>query len=125
MPHPAMRCKNDGKLLVIRDMKSERQRLNRLIYCKICNKNSMMYAFYCDSCFNCYCLGCGRNMVECIQTSSGKLCVNGHKLEWILDSPNDQQLYQCSICKNTYDCGCLYCKTDDLKYCLNDIKALN
>ena len=125
MPHPGMRCRNEGNLLSIESMSDRRSNPRNILQCKVCKSLTMKYAYACNECSYCFCLKCGRSIADYIQIASGKLCQNGHSIKWMCNSPDGEEIYECSICNKYYDYGFFYCEKDEFKYCLEDIKSLN
>ena len=125
MAHPGMRCRNDGDLLSIANVTKDKHRLRKIIQCKACRNQRMIYGYFCEKCAYCFCLKCGRSIADYIQTASGKLCSKGHKIEWMSKSPDGEEIYECSHCKEYFDYGFFYCNIDKIQICLKDIQAYN
>ena len=124
MSHPGLRCRNDNTLLSIEELKPIGDKIRKIIKCKVCKKDSK-YGYCCKICGYCFCLKCGRSIADYIQTASGKLCSKGHKIEWMSKSPDGEEIYECSHCKEYFDYGFFYCNIDKIQICLKDIQAYN
>ena len=124
MQHPGMRCATNGDPLILAEIELQMGRNMNMVSCKACNTFKMKYGYFCRKCRDCYCLSCGNTIAKQILESTGKLCKNGHAIEWST-SPIIDDTYFCSVCKQYFACGVFFCSGCEDYYCPKDINSLN
>lgn len=124
MPHPGLRCAEDGEMLVLADISSYNAKNKGAVSCRCCNTFNIKYGYYCIQCRYCYCLICGGDISKFIQSTTGKLCKDGHMITWS-SNPIEGDTYKCEICQKYFACGVFSCLICEISYCLNDVKSLN
>ena len=120
--HPGIMCKKKH-LFQLQSIKRLRKHKEKWIYCLMCDKANMKYAYGCKSCEDCICLECLRNLVGIIRRFTSSLCPKGHKYLW--NPANEPLKPTCQYCQNSLNFSGFFCGICNHSVCYECIQYPN
>ncbi|OMJ70388.1 hypothetical protein SteCoe_31634 [Stentor coeruleus] len=122
--HPGLKCRKNHDLKTIK-IDSVKKKSGKWYICMKCDNISMNYGYLCTICCECYCLGCGDQIVKAVSDFSGVKCGKGHNMFWEPSCEDEDEGDLCNVCCKRIYCGSFKCKECEISVCVDDISRIN